>query len=93
MPKFKVQGQVYHLAGSLLPLPNEGAGYLQMYFMGEEELEVLRRHGLYPGLDKDIVHELCNEILCQSFNDQTFRIKASFFMSSVVSSIHNRQVR
>ena len=93
MPTFKVQGQVYHLAESLLPLPNEEARYLQMYFMGDEELEVLRRHGLYPGLDKDIVHELCNEILCQSFNDQTFRIKASFFMSSVVSSIHNRQVR
>ena len=80
MPTFKVQGQVYHLAESLLPLPNEEARYLQMYFMGDEELEVLRRHGLYPGLDKDIVHELCNEIL-------------SFFMSSVVSSIHNRQVR
>ena len=52
MPTFKVQGQVYHLAGSLLPLPNEGAGYLQMYFMCDEEPEVSWRHGLYPGLDK-----------------------------------------
>ena len=58
MPTFKVQGQVYHLAGSLLPLPNEEASYLQIYFMGDERLEASRRKSIYPGLDENIVHAL-----------------------------------
>ncbi|KAI8120091.1 hypothetical protein CVS40_8589 [Lucilia cuprina] len=38
MPKFKVQGQVYHLVGSLLPL-HEDPQFLQIYFVGENERE------------------------------------------------------
>jgi len=30
---FKVQGQVYHLHGSLLPLVDESSKFLQIYFM------------------------------------------------------------
>ncbi|GFS32424.1 ATP-dependent DNA helicase [Trichonephila inaurata madagascariensis] len=34
---FKVQGQVYHLAGSLHPANAEVSKYLQIYFLGEDE--------------------------------------------------------
>ena len=37
MPTFKVQGQVYHRIGSLLPEENENCQFLQIYFMGNQE--------------------------------------------------------
>ncbi|CAI6343482.1 unnamed protein product [Macrosiphum euphorbiae] len=35
MPTFKIRGQVYHLAGSWMPLPNTNHKYLQVYFMDD----------------------------------------------------------
>ncbi|VDN05605.1 unnamed protein product, partial [Onchocerca ochengi] len=35
MPTFKVKGQIYHKAGSLLPLPDGQHKFLQMYFIGD----------------------------------------------------------
>ncbi|KAL4098780.1 hypothetical protein QTP88_023318 [Uroleucon formosanum] len=34
-----IQQQVYHLIGSILPEPGQGAQYLQIYFVGENERE------------------------------------------------------
>ena len=39
MPTFKIQGQVYHTAGSLLPLPEEDPRFLQIYFIGNDAEE------------------------------------------------------
>jgi hypothetical protein len=58
MPTFKVQGQVYHRVGSLLPLPNEEHRFLQIYFMGDEQQEVKQRCNNIPGTHQDIVIEL-----------------------------------
>jgi hypothetical protein len=58
MPTFKVQGQVYHMCGSLLPQPNNDAKFLQIYFMGDEQLEVDQRCKYIPGTRKDIVLKL-----------------------------------
>ncbi|GBN71349.1 hypothetical protein AVEN_174652-1, partial [Araneus ventricosus] len=43
MPTFQIQAQVYHKTGSLMSLPNEGAKFLQIYFLGNEEAEAKRR--------------------------------------------------
>lgn len=37
---FKIQGQVYHRIGSMLPMPNADPKFLQIFFMGEEEEQV-----------------------------------------------------
>lgn len=58
MPTFKVQGQVYHRIGSLLPLPNEKPQFLQIYFMGDEQQEINQRCSYIPGAHPDIVMEL-----------------------------------
>jgi hypothetical protein len=58
MPTFKVQGQVYHRMGSLLPLPNEEYRFLQIYFMGDEQQEVKQRCNNIPGTRQGIVREL-----------------------------------
>jgi len=39
MPTFKVQGQVHHLIGSLLPPPGADHQFLQKYFMGNSQDE------------------------------------------------------
>ena len=64
MPTFKVQGQVYHLVGSLLPLPQQEPQFLQIYFVGEDEREVQLRcsnfHDVKPGLVKQLQNMLHN---------------------------------
>jgi hypothetical protein len=68
---FKVQGQVYHLIGSLCPLPNETAKFAQIYFLGDTEAQSHVRQGIVPGLKLEIIQGLqtCNEILCFSIDD------------------------
>lgn len=42
---FKVQGQIYHNYGSLMPMPNDDPKFLQIYFLGNEDDQVqLRCH-------------------------------------------------
>ncbi|KAL4105332.1 hypothetical protein QTP88_020577 [Uroleucon formosanum] len=54
MPTFKIKGQVYHLAGLLMPLPNTNHKYLQVYFMDDEEEQIDARMGVCSGLNKVI---------------------------------------
>ncbi|KAK0042116.1 ATP-dependent DNA helicase PIF6, partial [Biomphalaria pfeifferi] len=58
MPSFKVQGQVYHLIGSLLPLPTEQHKFLQIYFVGDDEKEAQLRCANVSGLNTPLVHQL-----------------------------------
>ncbi|GBN01892.1 hypothetical protein AVEN_137402-1 [Araneus ventricosus] len=53
-----IQGQIYHKAGSLLPLPSENAKFLQTYFIGDEEKEVNQRCENISGVRRDIVLHL-----------------------------------
>lgn len=59
-PTFKVQGQVYHRIGSLLPRENETAKFLQIYFLGDEDLEADIRTRTIDGTRKPIILELQN---------------------------------
>ena len=43
MPTLKVQGQIYHRAGSLLPLPDADHKFLQVYFMGNTDEQTDQR--------------------------------------------------
>ena len=58
MPIFKVQGQVYHLAGSLLPPSNEQHKFLQIYFMVDALQEAKQRCSNMPGVRQEIVTDL-----------------------------------
>lgn len=55
MPTFKVQGQVYHLAGSLLPQENCNPQFLQIYFVGNSSEEVSSRCSNMPDLKQRII--------------------------------------
>jgi hypothetical protein len=58
MPTFKVQGQVYHRVGSLLPSSNEQHKFLQIYFMGDALQEAKQRCSNLPGVRREIVMDL-----------------------------------
>ncbi|XP_024888866.1 uncharacterized protein LOC112465530, partial [Temnothorax curvispinosus] len=58
IPTFKVQGQVYHLVGSLLPASEQEAQFLQIYFVGEDEREVRLRCNNFPDVKQKLVKEL-----------------------------------
>ncbi|XP_023225002.1 uncharacterized protein LOC111625972 [Centruroides sculpturatus] len=52
MPIFKVQGQVYHLIGSLQPLPQKTPQFLQIYFVGEDERETSLRCSIFSDVKR-----------------------------------------
>lgn len=60
MPTFRVQGQIYHLMGSILPIPHEEPKFLKIYFMGQadDNEQVQQRQNYNPGTKQRIVAEL-----------------------------------
>jgi hypothetical protein len=58
MPIFKVQGQVYHLTGSLLPKAGGQAQFLQVYFMGDIAEETRRRGTIASDTRMEIIRPL-----------------------------------
>ncbi|KAL4141455.1 hypothetical protein QTP88_004092 [Uroleucon formosanum] len=60
VPKFKVQGQVYHLYGNLIPTTQENPQFFQIYFVGENEKEIQLRCSLYPEVKQALVKQLQN---------------------------------
>jgi len=68
---FKIQGQVYHLIGSLLPDPEDTLKFLQIYFMSESD-QILARSNINPTLKRELIEKLQkilqdNNNLIQSF--------------------------
>ena len=39
-PSFRIQGQVYHLIGSIVPTQGESPKFAQIYFIDDHELEI-----------------------------------------------------
>ena len=54
-PSFRIQGQVYHLIGSIIPTQGESPKFAQIYFIGNENLEVATRSAIMDGLKPDII--------------------------------------
>ncbi|GBP36901.1 hypothetical protein EVAR_23203_1 [Eumeta japonica] len=57
MPTFKIEGQVYHLIGSLLPPPGQNPQYLQVYFISDAD-QLSLRSNIAPTLKIDLINEL-----------------------------------
>ena len=58
MPTFKVQGQVYHQIGSLLPISEQDRKFLEIYFMDNVEKEIDRQCTLGIATDREIISQL-----------------------------------
>ncbi|QQP49076.1 ATP-dependent DNA helicase, partial [Caligus rogercresseyi] len=58
MPTFRIQGQVYHKIGSMLPVEGREHAFLQIYFMGDNEAEANRRVQVAPVTNVTILRPL-----------------------------------
>lgn len=58
LPTFKIQGQIYHTIGSLLPQNQSDSKFLQIYFMGDESSELIQRCDNNFNLNESIVLQL-----------------------------------
>ncbi|GFT79695.1 putative DNA helicase [Trichonephila clavipes] len=58
MPTFRVQGQIYHHAGSLLSLPDADHKFLQIYFMANSDEQIEQRCHYNAGTRREIVGAL-----------------------------------
>lgn len=58
MPTFKVQGQIYHRAGSLLPIPDSEYKFLQIYFIGDINDQVDQRCAIHTNTKRQIIDSL-----------------------------------
>ena len=61
-PSFRRQGQVYHLIGSIVPAQGESPKFAQIYFIDNEESEVVTRSAIVNGLKPDIIRGI-NQLL------------------------------
>ena len=76
---FRIQGQIYHRIGSLLPVDNNPS-FLQIYFLGDNELQVERRCTVVPKINKEIVSSLQkllheHNVLIKIFKNSLEKIK------------------
>jgi hypothetical protein len=58
MPTFRVQGQIYHRAGSLLPLSDADHKFLQIYFMANSDEQIEQQCHYNAGTRWEIVDPL-----------------------------------
>ena len=61
-PSFRIQGQVYPLISSIVPLQGGSSKFAQIYFMGDEESEIATRSTIVDGLKPDIIRDI-NQLL------------------------------
>ena len=64
-PSFRIQGQVYHLIGSIVPTQGESPKFAQIYFIDDREAEIATRSAIVDGLKSDIVRGI-NQLLHES---------------------------
>ncbi|XP_073827769.1 uncharacterized protein [Musca autumnalis] len=88
MPTFKVQGQVYHLVGGLIPPSKEKAQFLQIYFVGEEDLETDLRCKNFPHTKPSTVKNLQTILHAENAYIKEFKTA----IESVPENCHNFNV-
>ena len=54
-PSFRIQGQVYHLIGSIVPAEGESPKFAQIYFIDNQDSEVATRCAIVDGLKPAII--------------------------------------
>ena len=74
MPTFKIQGQVYHLAGSLLPNLPDDHKFLQIYFISDPETQLSTRcNSAIHSIDNSLVRSLQNMLHSHNNYIQSFK--------------------
>lgn len=82
--KLKIQGQIYHLLGALLPPSDADFQFLQIYFMGNSDEEVNQRCVYNPTVKRAIVKRLQNFLHEKNELVKLFKIALDRMPSNIV---------
>ena len=83
-PSFRVQGQVYHLIGSIVPAEGESPKFSQMYFIDNQDSEVATRCAIVDGLKPAIIRGI-NQLLHESHHYvEVFKVAKEIFEHEAV---------
>lgn len=81
MPTFKVEGQVYHLIGSLLPSPGQSPQFLQIYFISDAD-QLSLRSNIAPNLNIDLINDLQTSLNSHNIYIRSFKYNLEHNSSS-----------
>ena len=73
MSTFRIQGQVSHYIGSLLPESNEKPKFLQIYFVGNSDQECGFRCDTISGVDRDVIMDIQHMLHAKNHLVQSFK--------------------
>ncbi|GFQ82929.1 hypothetical protein TNCT_281631 [Trichonephila clavata] len=79
MPTFKIQGQLYHLIGSLLPVDNARESFLQIYFISDYVLQRDARLQCFPNLNPMLVESLQSMLIEINCYIRDFKTALQYF--------------
>ena len=78
-PSFRIQGQVYHLIGSMVPTAGESPKFAQIYFIDNRESEVATRCTIIDGLRPDIVSGISELLFDDNHYVEVFKLAKEVF--------------
>ena len=78
-PSFRIQGQVYHLIGSMFPTAGESPKFAQIYFIDNQESEVAARCAIVDGLRPTIVRSINELLINENHYVDVFKIAKEIF--------------
>ena len=78
-PSFRIQGQVYHLIGSMVPTAGESPKFAQIYFIDNRESEVAARCAIVDGLRPDIVSSINELLINENRYVEVFKVAKEIF--------------
>ena len=83
-PTFRIQGQVYHLIGSIIPTEGESPKFAQIYFIDNQDSEVATRCAIVDGLKPNIIRGI-NQLLHESHHYvEVFKVAKEIFEQEAV---------
>jgi len=85
-PSIRVQVQVYHRIGSMVPSTGEYPKFCQIYFIDNQESQVATRCLIVGGLRPDIVSNINQLLHNDNHYVQIFKIAKELFDQQVVST-------
>ena len=78
-PSFRIQGQVYHLIGSMVPTAGESPKFAQIYFIDNRESEVAARFAIVDGLRSGIVSSINELLINENHYVEIFKLAKEIF--------------
>jgi len=78
-PSFRIQGQVYHLIGSIVSTEGDSPTFAQIYFMDDQESEIATRFAIVDGLKPDIIRGIDQLLHESNHYAEVFKVAKEIF--------------